>query len=264
MTGAAGNEINLRQPLSWNVVSSQKTDPASLLSWHRALITLRSARSSLRQGSYSLVANTGGVFAYERNLDGERTLVVMNTGAEAGNLTVTLSSAPSAVHTLFGSDNVSWTSGSSTITLNNVAGFGVRVLALEAGTAGANLINDIPYQTPPAPAYYLMGTLSDWSSGAAMAPLSGVSDILSVSRPLNANTPYFFKFKTGSSWYGWNELGSKYDTSLAASLSGTAVYVNQFQDDGSADHNIQFTPQSSGTYRYLYRYTDQRWCVVQD
>lgn len=264
MAGAAGNDINLRQPFSWNAARTQKTDPSSLLSWHRALIVLRSARSSLRQGSYLLVANSGGVFAYERNLGSERTLVVMNTTAEACNLSVTLSSAPSAVHTLFGSDNVSWTSGSSTITLNNVAGFGVRVLALESGVTGATLINDIPYQIPPAPSFYLMGTLSDWSSGAAMAPVSGASGLLSVSRPLNANIAYLFKFKSGGTWYGWNELGSKYDTSLADSLSGTAVNVSLFQDDGSVNHNIKFTPESGGTYRFLYRYTDQRWCVVRD
>jgi len=267
MTGAAGNDINLRQPFDWTGASTQKSDGTSLLSWHKALITLRKERASLRRGAYQLIKNQGGVFAYERSLGDERTLVVMNTGAAQASFTLTLSQVPEAVHTLFGSDDASWSGGSSaTITVNNVAGYGVRVLALESGASGETLINDIPYGSgTPQSTVILMGTLSDWTSGVAMSPSSADSSILEVSRSLSGGISYQFKFKEGSDyWYGWLELSNAYDPTLvqAADISGTVIVLSQFADAGDANHNIQFTPAASTSYIFLYRPTDKHWCVV--
>jgi hypothetical protein len=264
MTGAAGNDINLRQLFDWNSASNQKSDGTSLLSWHKALITLRKDRASLRRGAYQLIKNQDGVFAYERRLENERTLVVMNTGAAQASFTLTLSQVPEAVHTLFGSDDASWSVGSS-ITINNVAGYGVRVLALESGVSGQTLINDVSYGSgTPQVTVSLMGTLSDWVSGVAMSPSSADSSILEVSRSFTSGTSCQFKFKEGSDWYGWLQLSNSYDQSLAqaASISGTVITSNQFADDGSTDHNIQFTPDASASYIFLYRPTDKHWCVV--
>jgi len=98
-----------------------------------------------------------------------------------------------------------------------------------------------------------------------MSRSSADSSILEVRRSLTNGTSYQFKFKEGSDyWYGWLELSNAYDESLAqtASVSGTVVIFSQFADDGSANHNIKFTPLTSGTYRFLYRSTDKHWCVV--
>ncbi|HRU28235.1 MAG TPA: hypothetical protein P5082_04680, partial [Treponema sp.] len=194
----------------------------------------------------------------------ERTLVVMNTGAAQASFTLTLSQVPEAVHTLFGSDDASWSVGSS-ITINNVAGYGVRVLALESGVSGQTLINDVSYGSgTPQVTVSLMGTLSDWVSGVAMSPSSADSSILEVSRSLTSGTSCQFKFKEGSDWYGWLQLSNSYDQSLAqaASISGTVIVLSQFADAGDANHNIQFTPAASTSYIFLYRPTDKHWCVV--
>lgn len=263
MTGQAGDDRNLRRPFSWNTIMQQKSDPASLLSWNKALNVLRKSRPSLSKGEYIPLINDNGMFAFERTLDSERTLVVMNSSASEADLTVPLHTVPSAVRTLFGTDNTTWSSGTTTITLNKIAGFGVRVLALEAGAPVQTLINDIPYTVPLPPAIYLMGSLSDWTNGAKMNALPADPVVLQVSRNLSANTGYTFKFKVGSSWYGYTEIGTKYDTTLAEKVNGTSVSATEILDDGTEYHNITFTPVSSGSYSFLYRSADNHWCIVQ-
>ncbi len=62
-------------------VAAQEADPASLLSWYKALIALRRSRESLRSGSMRFLGLGGAerdVLAYERGSGDERTLVLLN------------------------------------------------------------------------------------------------------------------------------------------------------------------------------------------
>ena len=72
------------RPLSDNAaqqnVAAQQADPASLLAHYRGLIGLRNRLPSIARGSYQAAAADGPAFRFQRRLDGERTLVLVNTG----------------------------------------------------------------------------------------------------------------------------------------------------------------------------------------
>jgi alpha-glucosidase len=59
-------------------VAAQRDDPASLFSLYRRLCWLRKSSPALRRGSYRTAPAPRGVFAYARETDGERVLVVLN------------------------------------------------------------------------------------------------------------------------------------------------------------------------------------------
>lgn len=63
-------------------VEAEASDPASLLSWYRALIALRAATPALHSGSYRALAGTPPhVFGYVREAEGERVTVLLNFSA---------------------------------------------------------------------------------------------------------------------------------------------------------------------------------------
>ena len=59
-------------------VASQSADPASVLSYTRALIALRRETRALVRGDYVLVASPPGTLAYVRSAPGQRVIVAMN------------------------------------------------------------------------------------------------------------------------------------------------------------------------------------------
>jgi glycosidase len=62
-----------------NNVAVESADPNSLLAWYRALIALRKAEPALSVGSFKpLSARDDPVFAFEREHDGTRLLVLVN------------------------------------------------------------------------------------------------------------------------------------------------------------------------------------------
>jgi glycosidase len=61
-------------------VAAEQDDPGSLLAWYRTLLALRNAHPALARGDYRTVLVRGRTYAFARSLDGERLLVVMNTG----------------------------------------------------------------------------------------------------------------------------------------------------------------------------------------
>ncbi|ACO45714.1 alpha-amylase family glycosyl hydrolase [Deinococcus deserti] len=64
-------------------VQAQENDPSSDLSYFRALTRLRQEHPALLAGDYrSLDAGHDKVFAFERTLDGDRLIVVLNFGSE--------------------------------------------------------------------------------------------------------------------------------------------------------------------------------------
>jgi alpha-glucosidase len=63
-------------------VACERADPASLYNLYRRLIDLRRARAALTEGAYRPVEAAGDVLAYERVLERQRLLVVLNFGPE--------------------------------------------------------------------------------------------------------------------------------------------------------------------------------------
>lgn len=59
-------------------VAAQRDDPSSLLSFYRRLIRIRRDSPALRLGRYRSLRAPRGVYAFEREADGERMLVLLN------------------------------------------------------------------------------------------------------------------------------------------------------------------------------------------
>jgi len=59
-------------------VLDQEEDPGSLLSWYRALISLRKERPALHRGAFRFVGDDPDVLAYLREQDGETIFVALN------------------------------------------------------------------------------------------------------------------------------------------------------------------------------------------
>ena len=78
--------------LSGNVaaqnVTAEDPDPASLLNFYRAMLALRNARASIRDGAYLQPQVTGSVMSYQRQSAGETTLVVINYNVAPGNASI--------------------------------------------------------------------------------------------------------------------------------------------------------------------------------
>ena len=67
-------------------VAAQRDDPASLLTLHRRLISLRDAESALALGDWTPVDAEGDVLAYVRSGEGTRFLVALNLGPNRARL----------------------------------------------------------------------------------------------------------------------------------------------------------------------------------
>lgn len=63
--------------------AAQVSDPGSLLSFYKSMLTLRNTRASLSQGNFAAPFVKGKVMGFERNLGNESTLVLINYGAKA-------------------------------------------------------------------------------------------------------------------------------------------------------------------------------------
>ena len=116
MAGGAGlsGDARLRTPMSWtgnaagftsgspfrsvsaNIgrfnVEAQAADPASLLAFYKSLLALRKASAALARGSYEVPVVEGSVLSFQRKLDKQRALVVLNYGSTG--TTVSLGGLP--------------------------------------------------------------------------------------------------------------------------------------------------------------------------
>jgi alpha-glucosidase len=77
---SAGPWLPLIDPATRNV-ADQAADPSSLLSLYRRLITLRGESSAIRRGTHrSIFEVAPEVLAWLREADGDRVLILLNTG----------------------------------------------------------------------------------------------------------------------------------------------------------------------------------------
>ncbi len=249
MTGAAGNDINLRQPFTWSAATTQKADAASLLNWHKHLNSLRVASPALRRGSYLRVgdAANNSYFAFEREYAGERIVVVANRTAGAlGALSITLSAAATGADTLFGTVGAS-VSGSTLTVPAGLAGYGVRIIRLNQAEANGTLIGDIGYVAPPPPDVYLRGTVTNWNPGVLM---SRSGDVHSYTLALTAGT-HKFKFFDGA-WYGSSDL--TYDASVGPGDANPGVTTD-------VDSNLVFTLAAGGSCTFHFNIVTKRYSI---
>jgi alpha-amylase len=87
------------RPLSPNVAShnaeAQQADPASLLQFYRTMLALRNEQPSLARGSYEAPMARGHVVTFQREWQGQRTLVAINYGPTEASLPLTLAASMS-------------------------------------------------------------------------------------------------------------------------------------------------------------------------
>jgi len=69
-------------------VQAQWRDPASVLNFYRAMLTLRNSRPSIARGSFEASFAEGLVLGFQRQWRQERTLVLINYGRETVELSV--------------------------------------------------------------------------------------------------------------------------------------------------------------------------------
>ena len=94
--------------------------------------------------------------------------------------------------------------------------------------------------------WYLMGTVTDWSSGKQM---TGDSKVVSVTINLTANTDYELKIKNGGSWYG---------------NGGTMTSTNNLVWGFSASNgnNAKIKTTDAGDYTFTWYISDKKLSVT--
>ncbi len=143
MAGAAtlSGDPKLRTPMSWTAsggftsgepyraaaanvatfnVAAEQTDPASLLSFYKAMLGLRKRFASIAAGAYENAAASGSAISFQRHLGSERTLVVVNYGS--GTATVSVGGLPAnaslaSAYPGGGADLAAGADGSAAVTL---------------------------------------------------------------------------------------------------------------------------------------------------
>lgn len=120
-----GDDARLRTPMSWtnnslhagfsstspyrsvssnvatNNVQAQQGQADSLLAFYKAMIKLRNTRLSIARGGYDKPFVQGAVMGYFRTLGQERSLVLVNYGAQAARVTLTDLPAAAVLSTLW-------------------------------------------------------------------------------------------------------------------------------------------------------------------
>lgn len=150
MTGKAGSDINLRQPMDWAAVAAQTGQPDSILSWCKYLIQARKAYPALRGGYTTLPADVGTTkaLAYLRDAGTERVLVVANlTGAvqtvTVSGLTALGVPASGPVQAILGDLKGAGALSGDTYTAASLPPFGIRVLHVAGSGFQGTLHGDL-------------------------------------------------------------------------------------------------------------------------
>lgn len=108
-------------------VAAQLTDSTSLLSFYKAMIKLRNTLPSIAQGSYDAPFVSGSVMGYQRTLGSEKTLVLINYGTLAANVSVTSLPANASLSNAFPADGAAAVADASGTALIAMAAQSVRV-----------------------------------------------------------------------------------------------------------------------------------------
>jgi alpha-glucosidase len=85
-------------------VETERSDPKSMLSFHRRLLDLRRREAALSIGEYVSVGVEGDVMAYERRSGEARFLIVLNLGHEPARLPVAAAALAGTIEASTGMD----------------------------------------------------------------------------------------------------------------------------------------------------------------
>ena len=151
MTGQAGTDLNLRQPMDWAAVTTQTAQPDSILNWCKYLIQARKAYPALRGGYATLPTDVGPAkaLAYLRDAGSERVLVVANLGAAPqtvviSGLTARGVPANAPVQAILGDPKGVNALAGDSYTAASLPPYGVRVLYLAGSGFQTTLHGDLP------------------------------------------------------------------------------------------------------------------------
>lgn len=148
MTGVAGNDLDLRQPMDWAAAAAQASQPDSIFSWCKYFIQARKAYPALRGGFATLATDAGvKILACLRSAGSERVAVVANLTAspQTFNLTDLATkgvAAGTTVSPILGTvNNSSWVDGAYRVA--TLPPYGVRVLHLGGSPFKGTLHGDL-------------------------------------------------------------------------------------------------------------------------
>lgn len=252
-----GGDMRARGPMNWSPTQGQ----IQTTKLNKALLNLRKDYSTLfQEGSVQkLKTSTSSVMAYTIKLNTQKLLCIYNLSDNSAS-TVTLTdqeqNSSSKIILGGGNNNTQLNFNSKTITATNLGPRAIRIYLLNASTTKtpyytAEESSNSTHQTTTPSKFTtvsLMGTLSDWSNGKQMIQSTLQNQIIwSTQVSLTSGKTYLFKFRGDSNyWIGANQL----------TLPSTA------SDEGTSDHNIIFSPSTTGSYTFTYNETASS-CSIQ-
>ena len=205
-TGGTGGDINLRQDLDWDEVTSQNGDSNSLLEWYRAIGQIRNKYINLFQDTPTVLTNNptkGDVVSYGVQKNGENILIVINHNSQSQDITVDLTGLTSYTGswtTILGTDG--FTTDGKDFTITNMTASSVRIYYM-----GLDLIENPMNDTYVPDAIYdssfIRGEVagsSGWDSGNGLSMINSSDNIWYKDITLAAGT-YEFKFaRSNTNW----------------------------------------------------------------
>lgn len=137
MTGANGNDGNMRKTFPWKALEEAKADPESLWNWQAALNRLRLAHPALRRGDLRLLTATPDLAAvFARTLGADRVVVVLNlTDESLDEVTVPLGDLSKGPLTSLAGDPSAASLDGGALSIRGLEPYGVRIFQLGAGAA---------------------------------------------------------------------------------------------------------------------------------
>lgn len=112
-------------------VASQLADPNSLLSFYKNMIKLRNTFPSIAQGSYDAAFVSGSSMSYQRTLGNEKTLIVINYGKVAANVSVANLPNNAMLSNAYPSDGATTTANSNGVAQITMPAQSVRVIIVK-------------------------------------------------------------------------------------------------------------------------------------
>ncbi|MEI8094010.1 MAG: alpha-amylase family glycosyl hydrolase [Spirochaetales bacterium] len=245
MTGAAGNDLNLRQAFNWSSEVAQALASDSLWTWHSQLLHLRTALGAYTDPAIQgvTVSSAADIVAFLlTGCTGARALVVANLGNLASPL-LTVPGGFVSVTTVFGTDDK--VAGAGTLTVRNLPPYALRVYALDTPGALVERATDGPL--------YLRGSMTTkpWDDSQLLAD-DGTG---TLSRSFVAPAGGWVTFKFGSQGWttAWPFASATYDASTPVPAGSTLAASASVVSDGTSDDNFQLATTPGVTYTVVFR-----------
>jgi alpha-amylase len=137
MTGASGDDINLRQNFPWGAVASQGADAHSILNWYRYLIRARLGNKAIREGGTTAYAGGNSAMLYlVKDWGDQFVLIAINLSGATVTDSVDLTAAGAlvsnnAVTSIIGDLGGVTALAGKTMNINSIPAYGMRVVLLQ-------------------------------------------------------------------------------------------------------------------------------------